>query len=43
MKVERYWLFAESHHAIDDAGREDQAAAEPRAHAEEAHEEWWHW
>lgn len=36
-----YWLFAERHHPVDDAGAEDQAAAEPRAHADEAHEERW--
>lgn len=38
--MEVYWLFAERHHAVDDAGAEDQAASEPRAHADEAHEEW---
>lgn len=36
-----YWLFAERHHAVDDAGGEDEPAAYPRAQAQEAHEERW--
>lgn len=37
MKV--YKLLSDSHHAVHDAGGEDQSAAEERAHAQQTQEE----